>query len=88
MKLKQDLSLRSLLVRSLVLTGVMMLCGCTQNISAQWNASPSPSPNNNIYYNGGNVVIGTTSPNTRLEVFNAAADSSTNWPRRLPSASL
>ena len=67
MKLKQDLSLRSLLVRSLVVTGVMVLLGCTENISAQWT-SPSPNPDNNIYYNGGNVGIGTTTPGIKLDV--------------------
>jgi hypothetical protein len=48
----------------------------TSTASAQWTASPSPSPNNNIYYNAGNVGIGTTSPAQLLHLNSAAANSS------------
>ena len=65
MKFTQDLSPRSLLVPGLVVTAVMILLGSAQNIVAQWN--PSPSPSNNIYYNSGNVGIGTTAPAALLD---------------------
>jgi hypothetical protein len=47
-----------------LLASVIMLLGCAHNVGAQpWLASPSPSPNN-IYYNAGNVGIGTDVPST------------------------
>jgi len=42
--------------------------------SAQWTVSPSPTPTNNIYYNAGNVGIGTNAPDQKLVVsVNSAA---------------
>jgi hypothetical protein len=83
MKLKQGVSTRRVLVKSLVLAGVMMLLGCTQNITAQWNPGPSPSPNNNIYYNAGNVGIGTASPSNVLTVRGAVQtkENAIRWER-------
>ncbi|MDX6403186.1 MAG: hypothetical protein QOH70_641 [Blastocatellia bacterium] len=63
MKIIQHLSQRRRPTSSLVLAGMIMVFGCSRNVSAQWT-SPSPNPNNNIYYNSGNVGIGTTTPNT------------------------
>src|SRR5260221_11517777 len=70
MKRNQDLFPRILLVRSLVLASVTLLLGCAQSISAQWSptASPTPSPGTNIYYNSGNVGIGTSSPSDLLHL--------------------
>jgi hypothetical protein len=58
-----------------LLAVVIMLLVSAQSAGAQspWLASPSPSPNSNIYYNAGNVGIGTTSPNTPLDVNGAIA---------------
>lgn len=46
-----------------------MLFVSVQSASAQWTPpNSSPSPNTNIYYNAGNVGIGTTTPGQSLEV--------------------
>jgi hypothetical protein len=58
---------RTFIVRSFLLLTVIVMLGATQTAFAQWS-SPSPNPNNNIYYNAGNVGIGTTSPFTKLQV--------------------
>ncbi|HEX3231730.1 MAG TPA: hypothetical protein VHQ95_22320, partial [Pyrinomonadaceae bacterium] len=67
MKLKQN-SPRHLVVLGLVVAGVLL--GCAQSVTAQWspNANPTPTPGTNIYYNSGNVGIGTTSPVQKLDV--------------------
>src|SRR6185436_6971875 len=49
---------RTLVMRFLFL----VLIGCTQSARAQWSGTP------NIYYNGGNVGIGTASPVEKLDV--------------------
>src|SRR5882724_8422830 len=46
-----------------------MLFVSVQSANAQWTPpSSSPSPNTNIYYNSGNVGIGTTSPAYKRDV--------------------
>ena len=45
----------------------------TGSAQASWTVSPSPSPTNNIYYNAGNVGIGTNIPAERLVVSNNSA---------------
>ena len=61
MKLKQN-SPRHLVILGLVIGGVLL--GCAQSVSAQWSpiANPTPTPGTNIWYNSGNVGIGTTAP--------------------------
>ena len=48
---------------------LIMLFVSVQSANAQWTPpSSSPSPNTNIYYNSGNVGVGTTSPGNKLAV--------------------
>ncbi|MDX6500665.1 MAG: hypothetical protein QOG23_3925 [Blastocatellia bacterium] len=56
-----------------------ILLATPQTASAQgpWLASPSPTPTNNIYYNAGNVGIGTNAPDQKLVV---SANSATILP--------
>jgi hypothetical protein len=67
MKLKQN-SPGHLVVLGLVVAGVLL--GCAQSVTAQWSpiANPTPSPGTNIYYNSGNVGIGTSAPSAPLHV--------------------
>src|SRR5712675_320684 len=58
------------LVRGLLLVTAITLLGAAQSISAQWSTA---SGTNNIYYNGGNVGIGTNSPSDLLHVYKSAA---------------
>src|SRR5258708_34883226 len=45
-----------------LLAAAFMLLGYSPNVSAQWSGTT------NIYYNGGNVGIGTSTPGVKLEV--------------------
>src|SRR3989442_384101 len=72
MKSTQYSSKREFLTSGLLLLAAIMLLACAQSTFAQWNASPSPSPNNNIYYNAGNVGIGTTNPGEKLTISSGA----------------
>jgi len=65
MKTAQCQLRKRFLIRGLPLVIAMMLLGCAQSALGQW-ASPSPNPDNNIYYNSGNVGIGTTNPVFKL----------------------
>lgn len=67
MKLKQNFP-RRLMVLGLVVAGVLL--GCAQSVTAQWSpmANPTPTPGTNIWYNSGNVGIGTTSPVATLHM--------------------
>src|SRR5258708_7812834 len=67
MKSTQYSSKRGFLTSGLLLLAAIMLLACAQSTFAQW-ASPSPNPNNNIYYNSGNVGIGTTGPSQKLQI--------------------
>ncbi len=69
METKHLSSKRKFLVHGLLL-GTITLLGAAQSISAQWNTA---SGTNNIYYNGGNVGIGTNSPSDLLHVYKSAA---------------
>src|SRR6185369_16453558 len=71
MKAAQYQPLQRFLMRRLPLITAVMFLGCAQSAFGQWAASPSPSPNNNIYYNAGNVGIGTNNPGDVLHVSNA-----------------
>src|SRR6266404_1479390 len=53
--------------------------------SAQWTVSPSPTPTNNIYYNAGNVGIGTNAPDQKLVV---SANSATTLPASVGTINL
>jgi hypothetical protein len=55
-------------MRDLLLAATIMFIGSTQNASAQWTGST------NIYYNGGNVGIGTQTPVYPLHVEGASSD--------------
>src|SRR5712671_150719 len=50
--------------------GLGILLAMPQTAAAQgpWLVSPSPTPTNNIYYNAGNVGIGTNAPDQKLVV--------------------
>jgi hypothetical protein len=53
-----------------------MFLGCAQSVSAQWSpiADPTPTPGTNIYYNSGNVGIGTYSPANKLTVRGSSSE--------------
>jgi hypothetical protein len=68
MKTKDLSSKGKFLVRGLLVVVALVLLGNSQHVSAQW------SPNaTNIYYNGGNVGIGATSPSAKLDILSAGA---------------
>src|SRR6266403_1403413 len=69
MKTKHLSSKRKSLVRGLLLVVAIMLWGSSQHVSAQWLGTT------NIYYNGGNVGIGTSTPGVKLEVSGTPATS-------------
>ncbi len=69
MKTKHLSSKRKFLVRGLLLVVAIMLWGSSQHVSAQWLGTT------NIYYNGGNVGIGTSTPGVKLEVSGTPATS-------------
>jgi hypothetical protein len=77
MKTRSHLSKRKRITVGSVVAAVIFLLGQTHNVSAQWTGSL------NIYYNGGNVGIGTTAPTDLLTVY--SADSATS---SIGSASL
>jgi hypothetical protein len=62
MKTRSHLSKRKRITVGSVVAAVIFLLGQTHNVSAQWTGSP------NIYYNGGNVGIGTTAPAYKFQV--------------------
>lgn len=53
----------------LMLTSALVLLASARNASGQWSptASPTPSPGTNIYYNSGNVGVGTTNPSVLVD---------------------
>jgi len=53
---------------------LLVMAATPRTARAQW-LSPSPNPNNNIYYNAGNVGIGTTSPS---DLFHLSRSANTN----------
>ncbi len=69
MKTKHLSSKRKFLVRGVLLIAAIMLWGNSQHLCAQWSGTT------NIYYNGGNVGIGTSTPGVKLEVSGTPATS-------------
>src|SRR5258706_248627 len=69
METKHLSSKRKFLVRGLLLVVAIMLWGNSQHLCAQWLGTT------NIYYNGGNVGIGTSTPGVKLEVSGTPATS-------------
>ena len=63
MKIKQHLLTRGLVTLGSLLAAAIVVLGYSQNVSAQWSTSGT-----NVYYNGGNVGIGTTGPSHLLTV--------------------
>src|SRR5258708_20028381 len=68
MKTKHISSKQIFLVRGPLLAAAIMLLGQSHNVVAQWSGTT------NIYYNGGNVGIGTQTPAYPLHVEGASAD--------------
>ena len=57
--------------------GILLAMPQTAAAQGPWLVSPSPTPTNNIYYNAGNVGIGTNAPDQKLVV---SANSATTLP--------
>src|SRR5258706_11479490 len=55
---------RRLRISRLLLTLAIMLFGLSQHARAQWSTNGT-----NVFYNGGNVGIGTSTPGARLDIF-------------------
>jgi hypothetical protein len=83
MKATQYQPPKRFLMRGLPLITALMFLGCAQSVSAQWSpiANPTPTPGTNIYYNSGNVGIGTASPTAKFQVAGTiSADASVTNP--------
>ncbi|HYU99477.1 MAG TPA: hypothetical protein VE977_11655, partial [Pyrinomonadaceae bacterium] len=68
MNTRANSSRRILFALGSLFAATTMLLGQAQSVSAQWGTNGT-----NVYYNGGNVGIGTNSPGAALEVVNSVA---------------
>ena len=63
MKTTEHFIKRTLLKRSLLLAAAVTLLGHSQPVRCQWSTNGT-----NVYYNGGNVGIGTSSPSAPFTI--------------------
>jgi len=63
MKTKHFFLKQTFLVRGLLLATAIMVLGSAQHLNAQWSTNGT-----NVYYNGGNVGIGTSSPSAPFTI--------------------